>query len=228
LSLKGVLIDFGDTLACFDEENNRKYLEGLLSILKRYGYLKNVDDLDLFLGELYYRSSKGEVKTFNDFWKLLLKKIRVLAEPKLLKELDLFRSHNYATIFKLYVGVIPALSDLGRKYRLALVSNCSVGLSDVLRALGIARYFDGIILSYEIGVRKPDKRIYLDALRSVKLRAYECIFVSDEISDLEGAKDVGLRTLLVRQGSHTTYEARNPNFKPDLECDHVSEITRLL
>jgi putative hydrolase of the HAD superfamily len=97
-----------------------------------------------------------------------------------------------------------------------------------MRALGIAKFFQGIILSYEAGVRKPDKRIYVKALQSVKLRPGECVFVSDEVSDLEGAREVGLKTLLVRQGSHTTFEAKDPDFKPDHQCNRISEITRFL
>jgi ribonucleotide monophosphatase NagD (HAD superfamily) len=50
--------------------------------------------------------------------------------------------------------------------------------------------------------------------------------VADEISDLEGAKKLGMKTLLVRQGSNTLCEAEDPDFKPDFECEHISEITK--
>lgn len=228
MGFKGVLVDFGDTLAYFDEERNRRYVEGLLSILRRYGYQKNLDDLNSFLNNAYGNSTKGEVKDFREFWELLLKNLGVPIAPTSIEELEEFRKRHHATIFELYEGAIPVLSTLRRKYKLVLVSNCAIGLSDVLKVLGLARFFECIILSYEVGVRKPHKRIYLEALRRVKLEPDKCVFVSDEISDLEGAREVGLKTLLVRQGPHTTYEAKNPNFKPDFQCNYISEITKLL
>ena len=60
------------------------------------------------------------------------------------------------------------------------------------------------------------------------MKADECMFVADEISDLEGAKKLGMRTLLVRQGSNTLCEAEDPGFKPDFECERISEITKFL
>jgi len=228
LDLRGVLIDFGDTLAYVDKYINRKYMAGLLSILKKHGYKENIDQLTLNLDDVYYRSSKGEAKDLEEFWTLLLADLAMTKNTELLDELVEFWSHNYSKIFKLYEGVTPVLSDLRSKYKLALVSNCSTGLSKVIEALGIASFFETIILSYEVGARKPDRRIYLQTLRSIKLPSEKCIFVSDEISDLEGAKEIGLKTLLVRQGAHTTGDAKNPGFKPNLTCNRISEITELI
>lgn len=226
--LKGVLFDFGDTLAYIDKKSNRRYTDGLLSILRKYGYQKDLVNLTSSLGKAYYDSSKGEMNNFREFWGALLMDSGMSREPALIRRLGEFRNRNYATIFKLYKGTIPVLSNLQKKYKLALVSNCAIGLSDIIRVLGLSSFFECIVLSYEVGVRKPDKRIYLEALQSVKLAPDECVFVSDEISDLEGAREVGLKTFLVRQGSHTTHEAKNPNFKPDFQCNHISEVTRSL
>jgi len=228
VDLKGVLIDFGDTLVYADEEAHRGYVEGLLSILRRYGYQKNLKDLDSLLGNAYFNSSKGETKDFLEFWELLLKDLQLPREPALIEDLEEFRNRRCISMFRLCGGAIPVLSALRKKYKLALVSNCAIGLSEVIRALGLASFFECIALSYELGVRKPDKRIYLEALRRINLEPSECVFVSDEISDLEGAREVGLKTLLVRQESHTTHEAKDPNFKPDFQCNDLSEITRFL
>jgi HAD superfamily hydrolase (TIGR01509 family) len=227
LYLKGVLVDFGDTLAYIDKKNNRRYTEGLLSILRNYGYQKNLSDLASSLDKAYYVSSRGETSNFWEFWESLLKDSGMPREPALIKELEESRKLNY-TIFRLHKGTVSVLSSLREKYKLALVSNCAVGLSNIIEALGLTSFFAAIVLSYEVGVRKPDKRIYLKALQSVKLRPDECVFVSDEISDLEGAREVGLKTFLIRQGSLTTYEAKDPNFKPDFQCNHISEITESL
>jgi putative hydrolase of the HAD superfamily len=226
--VKGILIDLGDTLMFIDEKKNRKYMEGLLSILNKYGSTCSVDDLAVHLGNLYYGSSKGEFKNYDEYWKSLLTDLKLPCDLHLVKELEKFWVKNYPTLFKLYDRVVPVLVGLQRKYKLVLVSNCSLGMLEVVGALGIDAFFEAIILSYQVGVRKPDKRIYFEALQKATLQAHECIFVADEISDLEGARMVGLRTLLVRQGSHTTHEATDPDFKPDFECNSISEITTIL
>jgi len=228
LYLKGVLLDFGDTLAYIDKKSNQRYTEGLLLILRNYGYQKDLSDLASSLDKAYYVSSRGETSNFWEFWESLLKDSGMPREPALIKELEESRKLNYITIFKLHKETISVLSNLHEKYKLALVSNCAIGLSNIIEVLGLSSFFAAIVLSYKVGVRKPDKRIYLKALQSVKLLPDECVFVSDEISDLEGAREVGLKTFLVRQGSLTTYEAKDPNFKPDFQCNHISEITRFL
>jgi len=98
---------------------------------------------------------------------------------------------------KLYGEVPETLTILREKYKLALVSNCAVRIDKLIHSLGLAGFFGCIILSYQVGVRKPDKRIYLEALRCLGLEAKECVFIAHEISDLEGAKEIGVKTILV-------------------------------
>lgn len=233
LNLRGILIDFAYTLAYLNEENVRRYREELISILRKYGYNKTLDDLVLVLVSTYKNSTKGEVKDIYEFWKLLLKNLGLPERPILIDKLTELRKRYWSTRFNLYDKVILVLSTLRKKYKLALVSNCFVGTSDVLEALNLIHFFDCIILSYEIGVKKPDKRIYLETLQRLKLRPEECVFVSDSISDLEGAREVGLKTILIRQGEYpfsfvTPSKAKDPNFKPAFQCKHISQIFECL
>jgi HAD superfamily hydrolase (TIGR01509 family) len=229
LNLKGVLIDFGDTLTYIDKDGSRKYTEALLSILHKFSYQGNLDDLASGFDDAIGNSMKGELKNLQEFWNMFLENLGIHKKSEvLIEELEKARNRFSTTVFKLYNGAHKVLVTLQKKYRLALVSNCAIGTSDVIKNLGLVGYFDCITLSYEVGIRKPDKRIYLDALEFLKLEPHECIFVADEISDLEGAREVGMKTLLVRQGPYTTHETKDPNFKPDFECACILEITRFL
>jgi len=228
LHFNGVLIDFGGTLAYLDELENRKYEEALASTLKKYGSERHLKDLPSVLAGTYWRSTKGELKTPQEFWSLVLRKLRIPAQPDLISGLEAVRNSHSPAIWKLYDGVFEVLSILQKKYRLALVSNCAVGTDKLIDSLGLADFFSCTILSYQVRVRKPDKRMYLEALRCLKLEAHECIFVADEISDLEGAREIGLGTMLVRQGLNTFQEAKNMNFEPDFQINQISEITRFL
>jgi len=159
---------------------------------------------------------------------LILTNLGISENSELIQQLSGLRELHLDTLFKLYDGVIPILSAWKMKYKLALVSNCPVGFSDFLKHLGLAPFFDCMILSYEVGVGKPERHIYLEALEGLGLEPDECVFVSDEISDLEGAAEIGLRTILVHQGERTTINAKDPNFRPNFICDRISEITRFL
>jgi HAD superfamily hydrolase (TIGR01509 family) len=233
LNLRGVLVDFGYTLAYLNEENVKRYREELASILRKYGYNETLDDLVPILDSTYKSCTKGEVKDIYEFWKVLLRNLGMPERPLLVQELTELRKNHVPTRFRLYDNVTSVLSALRKKYKLALVSNCFVGLSDVLEALNLTHFFDCIVLSYEIGVKKPGRRIYLEALQRLKLRPEGCVFVSDSISDLEGAREVGLKTILVRQGEYpfsfvTGGKAKDPNFKPDFLCKRISHVIECL
>ena len=233
MKLRGVLFDFGYTLAYPDEENVRRYREKLVSILMKYGYNKTLDDFVPVLESTYKNATKGRMKDICELWKALLKNLGIPERSTLVQELTELRKHHVATRLRLYDNVILVLSSLKKKYKLALVSNCFVGLSDILRALNLIHFFECIVLSYEVGVRKPGRRIYLEALQRLKLRPEECIFVSDAISDLEGARKLGLKTILIRQGEYPFSfvredKAKDANFEPDFKCKHISQIIKCL
>lgn len=228
MHFKGVLIDFGGTLAYLDELENRRYEEALVSTLEKYGYEHRLEDISSVLASTYVSSTKGEQKTPEEFWSTVLRRLETPAQQDLMNELEAVRNSRISSVWKLYDGVSASLAVLWKKYRLALVSNCAAGTDKLIDYLGLADFFRCIILSYQIGVRKPDKRMYLEALSCLKLEAHECIFVADEISDLEGAREIGLETMLVRQGPDTFQGAKNVNFKPEFKISQISEITRLL
>ena len=225
---KGVLIDFGDTLAYLDEAEFKQYEEALIATLKKYGYKRRLEDLASVLANVYWKSSRGELKTPKEFWEQMLVKLKIHDDSGLPNILQRVRNYYETRIWKLYAEAPAALSMLKKKYKLALVSNCAAGTDKVIRSLGLTDFFDCITLSFQVGVRKPDKRIYLEALKCLGSAADETVFVADEISDLEGAREIGLKTMLVLQGRSTFQEAKDLNFKPDYQISRISEISKIL
>lgn len=75
----------------------------------------------------------------------------------------------------------------------AIISNCSPEEVTVLKKSGIYKYFDEVILSCDIHMKKPDSCIYEEAARRLGVTPGECIFVGDGGSDeLPGAKAAGM------------------------------------
>ncbi|MBO5227877.1 MAG: HAD family hydrolase [Lachnospiraceae bacterium] len=78
----------------------------------------------------------------------------------------------------------------------AIISNCSSEEVRVLKESEIYKYFDEVILSYEVHMKKPDAGIYEEAAKRLGVDLGECIFVGDGGSnELVGAKNVGMKAI---------------------------------
>jgi FMN phosphatase YigB (HAD superfamily) len=90
------------------------------------------------------------------------------------RELEELRKRRLSSAYKPFDGAIPVLNYLQKKYYLALVSNCAIGTSDVIRELGLASFFECISLSYKVGVRKPHRQIYTEVPQAGPPQMYIC------------------------------------------------------
>jgi HAD superfamily hydrolase (TIGR01509 family) len=87
--------------------------------------------------------------------------------------------------------------------RLALVSNTLYParcLETDLARMGLHHCFDALVFSSGVGWRKPDRRIYLEALRRLGTEACAAVFVGDRLlEDIQGPQALGMRAVLTRQ-----------------------------
>ena len=89
----------------------------------------------------------------------------------------------------------------GAGLRTAVISNSNGTVADILAGLGLARHLDFIIDSSEVGVEKPDPRIFRIALDRAGLRPAEAAYVGDLYSvDVLGARAAGLHPILMDPG----------------------------
>jgi HAD superfamily hydrolase (TIGR01509 family) len=56
--------------------------------------------------------------------------------------------------------------------------------------------FDEIVVSYQVGVTKPAREIYLECASRLDVKPSECIFVDDSETNLKGAREAGMQALL--------------------------------
>jgi putative hydrolase of the HAD superfamily len=89
-------------------------------------------------------------------------------EPELVAEMEQLRKTFVSATVQLYPDSLPAIRALREGgTRVALVSNCSFDTPPLIERLELAREFDAIILSFEVGILKPDPGIYEAALSSL-------------------------------------------------------------
>ena len=89
----------------------------------------------------------------------------------------------------------PLLRRLAERYKLAVVSNFDYTPTalDILERAGVVKLFDTIVVSDEVGWRKPRRDIFDAALGRLGVRADESLFVGDRADmDVVGAQRIGM------------------------------------
>ncbi len=85
-----------------------------------------------------------------------------------------------------------------RQYMLAVVSNTIPPHAKYNRKHRRFSLFDVVILSSEVGTKKPDKRIYELALEKLDVRAESCIYIDDKKENLAPAEILGMHPIQYR------------------------------
>ena len=113
--------------------------------------------------------------------------------------------------------LLKTLRDMG--LQIAIVSNCSSEEVKVLKDSEIYKYFDEVILSYEVHMKKPDPCIYEEAAKRLGVEVEECIFVGDGGSnELVGARNVGMKAIQAKW-----YTNQYPKKRDNIEGFSVAE-----
>lgn len=120
------------------------------------------------------------------------------------------------------ISTLERLRAMG--YRIGLVSNASLlphKLRGDLERLGLARLLDAVAFSSEVGVRKPDPRIFLTVLRALEVPAGRTAFVGDRLlDDIAGAQALGMRTILTQE-----YRKEEPgDIVPDAVVSTIADV----
>lgn len=95
--------------------------------------------------------------------------------------------------------ILPMLTALReRGYRLGILSNCSGEEVETVRESPLIPFFDGIVLSHETGLCKPEREIYRLAADTLSVKAAECVFIGDGGSrELYGAAEAEMQAYRV-------------------------------
>ena len=125
-----------------------------------------------------------------------------------------------------YPDTIPILRELSRNYSLGLLTNGAPDLQRLkIEGSGLAGYFDRILISGDIGIGKPDRRIYERILEQLGARADTTLMIGNNLtSDIRGAQDVGLRAVWLNRCSRS----RDDRIIPDWEISSLNELPRIL
>jgi putative hydrolase of the HAD superfamily len=109
----------------------------------------------------------------------------------------LYDYFTWPEAWRLYDDVYPVLTRLETTgIRKAVVSNWDSRLPLLLSRMGLSEQFEFILTSAEVGWRKPDPRIFEEALRRLELAPERVAYVGDSYEDdVVGAGNAGLRAI---------------------------------
>jgi putative hydrolase of the HAD superfamily len=99
-------------------------------------------------------------------------------------------------------AVCELVPRLKPRYRLLLLSNTNELHARWFRRqfASTLEWFDGLILSYEVGLRKPDPRIYQLCQQRAQCEPGECLFIDDLPTNVEAARGIGWQGIVYRKG----------------------------
>lgn len=125
---------------------------------------------------------------------------------------DLYARFAEPDCWRVYPDVRPALDQLRRRgLRLAVISNWDLRLGPLLNRLGLADYFDAVVISAEVGATKPSARIFEEAASRLRFGASEILHVGDAgLEDLNGARAAGFAALRIDRRSISADQSTIP------------------
>ena len=125
--------------------------------------------------------------------------------------------------YRLKLGAVNCLKSLQRRgLTMGIVSNHkdAASILKTLRKLGIRNYFETVVVSAEVGVRKPNPEIFRIAISALHEKCEGAAFVGDSLEhDVLGAHQAGLTAILLRN-----YEPSMINKDASRVKDYASEF----
>ena len=147
-----------------------------------------------------FLASARETPSRDDYHRVLLDTLGVVATPELLAELD--APLDPTAVVEPYPEVVEVLAQLlAHGVRLAVVSDAWPTLPELHAGVGLGGYFEAYAISAVLGCTKPDPQMYRHASDALGVAPERCLFVDDSPPLVHAAIDLGYQgCAVVRTG----------------------------
>ena len=235
---KLVLIDLDDTLFDYPKTEETAFR----NTFEELGFFME-SELGNAKKEEIYEKIKDRYKDVNlQLWKDLEKgavdkdRLKVVRFEKIIEEFDLkYNPYEMSELYlkKLGEGIFPFEATeklceyLHSKYKVGIITN---GIKEVqhsrIENSAISKYIDKIIISDEVGVNKPDKRIFEYAINYFEIMdKSEVIMIGDSLgADIKGGQNAGIDTCWVNLRNNVN----DTGIVPKYEVRKLEELFEIL
>jgi epoxide hydrolase-like predicted phosphatase len=185
VTVRAVFFDLGGVILRTEYQAPRQHLAERLNI--------EYDDLVrlVFESETSRKASIGTL-TADEHWAALMVKLKRPASDAQKIHEEFFGGDV------LDRELIQLIRSMRSKYKTGLISNAWGDLRQYIARQKFDDAFDGITISAEVGVVKPEAKIYHVALEQVQVQANEAVFVDDFPANIEGCEKVGMQGILFK------------------------------
>jgi putative hydrolase of the HAD superfamily len=242
--IKGILFDVHDTLITKDYRAVEQGLRNSVATLQEAGYQVSYEEYVAAWRRAGREARRdlaelGEVD-FEGWYRLIFSALGIREWGQGLM-LQVNRSWNQA--FLGATRVLPhtkaVLRRLKADYGLGIVSN-SLAPNTLwdLTVTGLQDFFSAILISSEVGKRKPHPLIFQKGLQALGLRPSQALFVGDNLyEDILGAQQVGMVAVLIthplvergrRRWGNTPPDPGQDTAQPDVHIRDLRELLTLL
>jgi len=241
MDIRALIFDVNGTLIDIETD------EGLEEIYRAIGHFLTYQGIFLHRGEvrdLYFQIMQQQraksAETFAEWdavevWREFLHNkasdyTRSLP-PEKREQLPLFLAELHRGIarnrLRLYPQVQETLDQLRSHYSMAVVSDAQSAYAvPELRAVGLLKYFDPIIVSGDYGYRKPDARLFQKALDALQVRPEQALFLGNDLyHDIFGAQQLGMKAILVSSNQGDT---SNQTISPDYIISGFADLPQAI
>lgn len=175
--IKAVIFDIGDVVVKVSEQVKFNKLLGI----KGRAISKKI----------YKKLSYGKISS-NEVYRIIAKKYgKAISE---IKAAYLKAIHAR----KLMKGMPNLLDKLKKNYVLATITNTTKASARLHRMKNHYKWFEYKFISCDMGCAKPEKRIFIIALKEMKMKPNECVFVDDRKNNLVTARKLGMKVILFK------------------------------
>ncbi len=125
-----------------------------------------------------------------EYWKLVAADLGVQWSESRIQELWVADFTGWLSIDPLTFDIIADLFDGGT--RIALLSNAGFDFASPFRFSPIARFFERIFVSAEMGLIKPDPQIFIEVATELGITPAEMVFIDNKQENVAGAESLGI------------------------------------
>lgn len=199
---KALIFDMGGVVIFYDNQIAAKNMSKLIKIPSEKIF-KIIDDshekftIDYELGAL----SKH-------YWEIIAKKLGVEKIPE--KKFN----RLWKGIFWPNKPMIKLIKKLRKNYKIAILSNTGKLHEKYLsKKYKFQNLFHIEIYSFEEKARKPGKKIYQIALKKLKVRPSEAVFIDDRLENTKGAEKIGIKGIQFKNNKQFLQELKKLGIK---------------
>ena len=186
MTIRAVFFDYGGVIQRTEFQAPRQQLAERFSM--------DYDDIDklVFGGESAQRASVGEIGE-DVHWSQVLKRLKQPAS-----ELQTIKDEFFGGDVVDH-EMVEFIRSLRGRFHVGLISNAWDGMRPHLERTGLIELFETVIISAEVGVMKPEARIYHLALEQAQVKAGEAVFVDDMPANIAACESIGMKGILFKE-----------------------------